>query len=173
MYEWKQPHNSKVTIAAMEVPYIHIPILLYCHCNTQCATLQLITSARMRSEGVSCLCVCLCVCVCLWVSALILALRATRRSKSGNNEFSATLARFIVNLLRSKVMAWNTSEKANMLMSTASPRPVFTALYTVEASEVTQRSSRASKSAFKRYLRIQSAWSWTIRMCLHRNRMRV
>ena len=71
-----------------------------------------------------------------------------------------------------------------MLMSIASPRPLFAALHTVKASEVTQRSSRESKAAFKRYLQIQllsrsekrsivSAWSWTIRMCLRRSRMRV
>ena len=38
-----------------------------------------------------------------------------------------------------------TSEKANMVMSTAS---VFAALHTVEASEVTQRSRHQSKAAF-------------------------
>ena len=40
-------------------------------------------------------------------------------------------------------------------MSTASLRPVFTALHTVEASEATPRSNCESKTAFKRYLRIQ------------------
>ena len=69
-------------------------------------------------------------------------------------------------------------------MSTASLRPVFAALHTVEASEVTQRSSRESKAASKRYLRIQlsstgsgsekrstvSAWLWTIRVCLRSSR---
>ena len=67
-------------------------------------------------------------------------------------------------------------------MSTASPRLVFAALHTVKASEITQRSRRESKAAFKRYLWIQlssrsekrlivSMWSWTIRTCLRRSRM--
>ena len=33
-------------------------------------------------------------------------------------------------------------------MSTASPRPVFAILHTVEASEVTQKSSHEEKAAF-------------------------
>ena len=36
-------------------------------------------------------------------------------------------------------------------MSTALPQPVFAALHTVEASEVTQRSGCESKAAFKHY----------------------
>ena len=34
-----------------------------------------------------------------------------------------------------------------MQMSTASPRPIFATLHTVEASEVTQRSNHESKAA--------------------------
>ena len=63
-------------------------------------------------------------------------------------------------------------------MSTASPRPVFAALHTVKASEVTQWSSRESKATFKRYLQIQlfnrsekqsivECVSWTLYACVY------
>ena len=56
-----------------------------------------------------------------------------------------------------------------MLVSIASPRPVFAALHTVKA----QRSSRESKGCIQTLPTNTSRRSWTIRMCLRRSRMRV
>ena len=56
-----------------------------------------------------------------------------------------------VKVLRSKVMVWNKSKKANMQMSTASPQPVFAALHTVKASESIERSNCELKAAFTTY----------------------
>ena len=110
----------------------------------------------MRSEGYGTWSVCVCLCVCLSVRTY----SRTTRNKAAKKrhqwvQFHTGLIfkqAIFVKPLRSKVKR---SAKANMLMSTASPRPVFAALHTVMASQVTQRSSRESKAAFKRYPRIQ------------------
>ena len=58
-----------------------------------------------------------------------------------------------------------------MLIITASPRPVFANMHTMEASEATQRSSQRhlpTNIAIQKRSTV-NAWLWTIRMCLHKS----
>ena len=93
------------------------------------------------------------MCVCL--SGLILALHATRRPKTDTNGFSDSLVDLkmpiFLNPLWSKVMAWNTSERANMLISTASPQLVFAAVHTVEVTHKSRHESRLPSNATYEY----------------------
>ena len=104
----------------------------------------------MHSESYStwsCLCACVCVCP-LWHHRLHGGPRAIptalvlHRHGFKKGDFSETTV--------FKNYGVKHERKSQLLMSTASPRPVFAALHTVEASKVTQRSSRESKPAFKR-----------------------
>ena len=93
----------------------------------------------MHSEGYSTWFVCVCLPVCLCVTA-ILAPQATERPEPT----ALVLCTHGFFLLR-----YGVKQGQKMLISTASSRPVFAALHTVEASEVTQRLSQDSKAAFK------------------------
>ena len=137
------------------------------------------------SELALCLCVThgwltLGVLVCHSVCYHVFCQRTTRWEKSNTNGFSATQVRFYKwRFSKSTVFKSYGSDKANMLMSTASPWLVFATLHTVEASEVTQRSGCKS---FKCYLWIElssgseklstvSSWLWHVfiyssRMCV-------
>ena len=72
------------------------------------------------------------------------------------------------------------SEKADMLMSTASPRPVFVTLHTVGTSKGKVVSQRHSKATYEysypvgaRNDQLMSTWLWTICMCFHSSRVHV
>ena len=104
------------------------------------------------------LCACVCMCVCVSVSTYSHAMRnkVAKNWYQWVHCYTGLICKQVifVNPPCSKVMACNTSEKANRLMCAASPRPVFAVLHNVKASEVTQKSHCESKAAFKCYLQI-------------------
>ena len=83
---------------------------------------------RACAGKVTVLGLCISLSVCLSVTVILLP-RAMQRTIGNTNGFSATQVTknkkaIFLKLLRSKVMAWNSSEKASMLMSTCFLRPV-------------------------------------------------
>ena len=104
----------------------------------------------MRSEGYGTRLVCQCVCVSVATYSRTTRNKAVKKQYQRVQCHTGLIYKQVIFV--NPVMARNTS---NMLMSTASPRPVFAALHTVKASKVTQKSSRESQAAFKRYLQIQ------------------
>ena len=110
----------------------------------------------MRNEGYGTWSVYLCVCML----PCFLPLCATRLHRKQVHCFTNLILKLaiFVKVLRSKLWRETRAKKANMLMSTASPRPVFAALHTMEALIVTQNlmSNRESK-AFIQMLPMQTA----------------
>ena len=104
-------------------------------------TSKLINPRRACAARVNnCVCVCVCVSVCLSVCLSVRTYSCTTRNKAAEKRYQQVQCQ----QLCFKSYGMKRSVKANVLMSTASPRPVFAALHT---SEVTQRSSRESKAA--------------------------
>ena len=104
--------------------------------------INVVSSARTRSEGYGSRSVCLSVCL-----SLLTTFSATTRNKPAKKRqqqvqrytgFILKMAMF-VKLLRSRVMAWKPSEQANMLISTGLPRPGPLALCILKAQKVTTK----------------------------------
>ena len=101
----------------------------------------------MRSDGYSTLCVCVCVCVCLCVCVSVCPHLFSHYAQQGGQKAIPTgslphwLDFQVSDFREKKNYGVKKSVKANRLMSTASPRPVFAALHTVIA--VTQKSIKS------------------------------
>ena len=101
---------------------------------------QVINPWRACAARVTVFGLCVCVCVCVCVGATYMYSRTTRNMAAKKRYqqvqyHTGLIFKMVIfmNPLCSKVIAWNTSEKANMLMSTASPQPVFAALHSIRS----------------------------------------